>query len=165
MKLLPVYPFPELQSGNLLLREVLPEDIPDLLEILTYDGKAVETPEEGMQIMKRIHQDYLDGNSVNWGIQKCDTGELMGVIGYYRGFAGGSGEVGFILKAAFRGFGYLSSSLSLVLAFGLEQLKLNEIKAYTKPDNAKAIATLSRNGFVTNQERDGDYWKFVYSPE
>ena len=162
MNLPPYISFPELRTGNLLLREVRQSDIPDLLEILTYDGKSAGTLDQGIEIIRKIDQNYREGDSVNWVIENQETHELIGFIGYYRGFENGIGELGFILKTAFRGLGFMSPSLSATVEFGLQQMKLKEITAYTKPDNEKAIAVLERNGFVSNYKPDGKYLKFVY---
>lgn len=162
MNLPPYTSFPELRTGNLLLREVMQDDIPDLLEILTYDGKSAETLDQGVEIIRKIDRNYRDGDSINWVIENLETLELIGFVGYYRGFENGIGELGFILKAAFRGLGYMSPSLSAAVEFGLKQMKLNEITAFTKPDNEKAIAVLERNGFVSNYKPEGKYLKFVY---
>lgn len=158
MNLPPYISFPELMTGNLLLREVMQEDVPHLLEILTYDGKSAETLEQGIGIIRKIDRNYRDGDSVNWVIENLETRELIGFIGYYRGFENGIGELGFILKSAFRGQGLMSRSLNLAVDFGLHQMKLNEITAFTKPENLQAIAVLERNGFSA----EGKYLKFVY---
>lgn len=162
MNLPPYTSFPELSSGNIRLREVRPEDIPNLLEILTYDGKAAETLDEGMGIINQIHQNYLDGESVNWVIENVETQEVMGFVGYYRGFENSTGELGFILKAAFRGLGFMSPALVLATEFGIKEMKLKGVTAFTKPDNEKAIAVLRRNGFHADNELEGKYLKFVY---
>lgn len=162
MNLPPYTSFPELNSGKILLRETRPDDIPDLLEILTYDGKFAETLEEGTRIVDRIRQNYQDGDSVNWVIESLETREPVGFIGYHRGFENGAGELGFILKAAFRGLGFMSPALSAAVEFGLKQMQLRKITAFTKPDNEKSIAVLERNGFIAEKEPEGSYLKFVY---
>lgn len=162
MNLPPYTSFPELKTGNLLLREVRLVDIPHLLEILTYDGKSAETLEQGVEIIRKIDQNYRDGDSVNWVIENLETRELIGFVGYYRGFENSIGELGFILKAAFRGLGFMSPSLSAAVEFGLNHMKLKQITAFTKPDNEKAIIVLERNGFVSDNKQDGKYLKFVY---
>lgn len=164
MNLPPYTVFPELRTERLLLREVVDADIPSLLEILTYDGKAAATLEEGIQMIEKNRQNYQDGDSVNWVIEKLETGELVGFIGYYRGFEHGIGEVGFILKAAFRGQGFMSPALALAAEFGLNQMQLKQVTAFTKPKNEKAIAVLERNHFLAENEMEGAYLKLVYSP-
>lgn len=162
MNLPPFQTFPELSSEKILLRELKQADIPFLIDILTYDGKVAETLEDGIRISERIHQDYLDGDAVNWVIEELETHELIGFIGFCRGFENGIGELGFILKAAFRGQGFMSSSLVLATQFGIKQMELKEVTAFTKPDNEKSIAVLNRNGFSAENELEGSYLKFVY---
>lgn len=165
MNIPPFNTFPQLKTEKLLLREVLRTDIPNLLEILTYDGKTAETLEEGIEIINRIHQNYLDGNSINWGIEDLKTRQLIGFIGYYRGFENGIGELGFILKSEFRGLGFMSPALALATEFGLNQMQLKQVIAFTKPDNEKAIMVLKRNQFLPENEMEGAYLRLVYSPE
>lgn len=162
MDLPPYKIFPELRTEKLLLREVVDGDIPSLLEILTYDGKTAATLEDGIEMIEKNKQNYRDGNSVNWVIEKLETSELVGFIGYYRGFENGIGEVGFILKAAFRGQGFMSPSLVLATEFGLKHMQLKQVTAFTKPYNEKAIAVLNRNNFIAEKEEEGGYLKFVY---
>ncbi len=162
MKLPPFDVFPELQDERILLREAHENDILSLLEILTYDGKSAETLEEGKSIYSRIHQNYLDGDTVNWVIEQHETKEPVGFVGYYRGFEDGIGELGCILKAEFRGKGLMSPALRLAAAFGIEEMKLNQVIALTKPDNEKAITLLNRNGFQLEEGLTEGYLKFIY---
>lgn len=162
MKLPPFDTFPELRDERILLREAREADIPSLLEILTYDGKSPETPEEGRKNLSRIHQNYLDGETVNWVIEQVDTKEPIGFVGYYRGFANGIGELGCVLKTESRGKGFMSPALRLATEFGIAQMKLEQIIAFTRPDNEKAIALLNRNGFQPEEGLTDGYLKFVY---
>lgn len=165
MNLPPYNVFPELTSGKLLLREVKQSDIPLLLEILTYDGKVAETLEEGIQMTGRIHQNYLDGDAVNWVIEVLETHELIGFIGFCRGFENGIGELGCILKEDFRGKGFMSPSLRLAAEFGLNQMKLNQVMAITHKENSKAIALLERNDFELQEKLPDEYLKFRFLPK
>jgi [ribosomal protein S5]-alanine N-acetyltransferase len=165
MNLPPYQSFPELKTERILLREVRQADILSLLEILTYDGKPAATLEEGIEITNRILQNYLDGDTINWLIEDMDTLEPAGFIGYYRGFESGVGELGFILKPKYRGLGLMSSALRLAVEFGMNEMKLNKVTAFTMPGNENAIAVLSRNGFSPEAELVETYLKFVYLPE
>lgn len=158
----PYSTFPELISEKLLLREARTEDIPSLLEALTYDGRTAQTVAEGAQIIEKVHLDYLNGESVNWVIEALETNQLIGFVGYYRGFENGFGEIGFVLKEAFRGKGFMSQALQLAVDFGINKMRLRQVRAFTKPDNEKAIAVLERNGFVSDYKPEGKYLKFVY---
>ena len=162
MNLPPFEVFPELQDERIRLREARESDVLSLLEILTYDGKPAETLEEGMNNLSRIHQNYLDGDTVNWAIEETETKEPVGFVGYYRGFENGTGELGCILKAEFRGKGLMSPVLCLAAAFGIAEMKLEQVIAFTKPDNEKAIILLNRNGFQVQKGLTDGYLKFVY---
>ncbi|MDF3026289.1 MAG: GCN5-related N-acetyltransferase [Fluviicola sp.] len=164
MNLPPYSIFPELRHSELLLREVKSKDIPSLLEILTYDGKKPETLEEGIAMTNRIHQNYLDGDTVNWVIEYLPTKELIGFVGYYRGFENGTGELGFILKSSFRGKGLMSPALLLAVEFGLNSMKLSRVIAITGKENSKAIALLERTGFVFMKELSEKQLEFRFNP-
>lgn len=162
MNLPPFDLFPELQNERIRLREAHEDDVLSLLEILTYDGKSAETLEEGRNTLARIHQNYLDGDTVNWVIEETETNEPVGFVGYYRGFENGIGELGFVLKAQFRGKGFMSPALRLAAEFGIEQMKLTQVIAFTKPSNEKAIILLNRNEFQVKEGLTDGYLKFVY---
>lgn len=165
MKLPPFAIFPVLCSEKVTLREVSDADIPLLLDILTYDGKTAGTLEEGVAIISKIRQDYREGNAVNWVIEETGTAQLAGVIGYYRGFENRTGELGCILKTESRGKGWMSAALELAVKYGIGEMKLNEVVAFTKSENEKAIALLNRNSFSQQEGLADGYLKFVYLPE
>ena len=165
MNLPPFNTFPELHSQKILLRELKQSDIPFLLEILTYDGKVAETLEEGMEITERIHQNYLDGDTVNWVIEELETHEPIGFIGFYRGFENKIGELGFILKSAFRGLGYMSPALRLAAEFGINRMELAQVIAITRKENVKAIGVLELTDFEFLEELPEEYLKFRFIPK
>lgn len=160
----PFHPFPELQTEKILLREAKSADAPALLEVLTYDGKVAETEEEGIQIISKIHQNYLDGETVNWVIEYLPTNEPIGFVGYYRGFPNNTGELGCILKQAFRGKGLMAISLRLAADFGLHTMNLDHVIAITQQANSKAIALLERTNFEQIEELPEEQLKFRFTP-
>lgn len=154
--------FPELVSKRVLLRELKSGELEQVLEIMTYDGKTVKNVNEGQIVQSKIDVNYLEGDGINWVIQDLDSKELVGFIGYYRGFTAAIGEIGFILKPGFRGKGFMSEAMQLATSFGIETIKLNQVDAYTKQDNKEAIAVLTRNGFLPGEEKHTGYLTFVY---
>jgi len=145
--LLPGQFFPLLETDRLLLRATTAEDIPQLLEIITYDGRYAETVEDGLALLDKIQRDYQAGQGINWCMVCKSSRQPIGFIGYYRGFAGQSGEVGFILKASMRRQGFLSEALDAVIAFGFASLGLIRVMAYTEMTNVAARAVLEKSGF------------------
>ena len=143
----PFATFPVLSSEHLTLRRIVPADAPAVREVSFYDGVAAATDEEAIAIMDRIERDYARGDSVHWGVCLRGADEVLGTCGFYRGYPNDVGEVGYILREAYRGRGLMTAALRLVLAFGLEEMRLDGIVAYTDPSNAASIAVLTRSGF------------------
>lgn len=148
MHLPPFQTFPTLTSQNIVLREVLPEDIPDVLEISVYDGRPAADAAEALTMFQKIDQNYRDGNSVNWGIADKTTNEVMGTCGFYRGFEDSIGELGCIMRPAFRGRGYMTEAMRAAMDFGFREMELTQIFAVTRTHNVKAMALMDRLGFL-----------------
>ena len=146
---LPPYPqFPHLLSEEITLRQILVADIPAITGISYYDGKLAATVEQAQQMQDKINQDYLNGNSIHWGITDKTTNNIVGTCGYYRGFDTGAGEIGCVLLPQFRGKGFMTKAIKLTIDYGKNTMHLKRVFAITTPQNMKAIQLLSRLGFV-----------------
>ncbi len=148
MNLPPYTTFPNLLGNNILLREILNTDIQDIIEISRYDAIPAKNVEEAAAMQEKINQNYIDGNSIHWGIADKATNTIVGTCGYYRGLEQGAGELGCILLPKFRGQGFMSAAMQLAIDFGLNDIGLNRIFAITTQQNDKAIRLLERLGFV-----------------
>jgi [ribosomal protein S5]-alanine N-acetyltransferase len=142
----PPTPTPTLRSKRLLLRAPTAQDAPALLEISYYDGVQAANVGEARRMLEKIGADVARGKSLHWGLY-LSGGDLIGTCGFYRGYPDGSGELGYVLKAAFRGQGYMSEALGAVIACGFETLHLERIVAYTGADNRASVAVLERLAF------------------
>ena len=150
---------PVLSNHRLVLREIGLADVASIVEISVYDGVFARNETEAIRILEKINADVARGESIHWGIFLKDNHELAGTCGYYRGFAGNSGEIGYILRPTYRGLGIMTEAVKLMVAFGLEKLKLQNIIAYTSPENSASMAVLRRVGF-RKAKSDGDNLKF-----
>ncbi|MCB0533080.1 MAG: GNAT family N-acetyltransferase [Lewinellaceae bacterium] len=148
MKLPPYDTFPIISGDKILLRQVLPSDIKNIVEISYYDSVQATTTEEASVMQEKINQNFRDGNSIHWGIADKVTNRLVGTCGYYRGFEKSAGELGCILLPEFRGQGFMTSAMQLAIRFGLNDIGLNRIWAITTKGNINAIKLLNRLQFV-----------------
>lgn len=148
MQLPPYDVFPTIHADRIILREILRSDLEHILEISFYDGKPAADTAEALEMLQRIEQDYLNGETVHWGIADKNSNVIMGTCGYYRGFQGGGGELGCILRPAFRGQGIMKEAIQAASDFGQQQMGLQHIFAVTTRQNQKALALLDRLGFV-----------------
>lgn len=143
--------FPVLRRKQLLLRQVLPLDAPSIVEISYYDGVVASSIEDAVGILRKIEEDHARGESIHWGIYLAGAGRdesgVVGTCGFYRGFAGNVGEIGYVLRAAYRGHGIMTAAVKLVLAFGFEKMRLDSVVAYTAADNRSSIKVLENVGF------------------
>ena len=138
---------PVLSNQRLLLREIVTDDASSIIEISVYDGVFATNEAEALQILEKINTDRKKGDSVLWGICLKETNEIVGSCSYHRGYPENVGEIGYTLKAAYRGQGIMTEAVRLVVDFGLNIMKLNNIVAYTTPTNLASVGVLRRAGF------------------
>ena len=138
---------PTLTGDRIALRAIRPADVNDIVDISVYDGVVASCTAEARAMLQRIVADAVRGDTVHWGITRTGSDTVVGTIGFYRGFADGTGEVGYVLRAPFRRQGLMREALGLVVAFGFRRLGLTRIVARTDPANDASIALLGSIGF------------------
>ncbi len=138
---------PTLESDRLILRAITPEDAPLIIEITVYDGAFAQTEADVLTILEKCNTDFLKGDSILWGICLKETNEIIGNCGYSRGYPDNVGEIGYVLREAYRGQGYMTEAAKLVVDFGLDVMKLKDVVAYTESANIASMAVLQRVGF------------------
>lgn len=144
--------FPEIDSETIILREIQDDDIKDVVEISFYDAMPALTVEKAKEMQNRINQDYQNGSSIHWGIANKQTNQIMGTLGYYRGFDHGIGELGCVLKSEFHGKGFMTTAMKMAAEFGLNNIGLTKVIAITDRQNNSAIKLFNRVGFVKTRD-------------
>ena len=157
---------PCIYTRRLLLRRVQPTDVPALLPISFFQGRRAETLAEAQAMRRRIYvKEVATGRGLHWALTLRATGKVLGSAGFYRGFADGRGEIGYILLPAFRGHGYATEAVVAMTAFGFHRLGLREVFAQTDPGNSASVAVLHRAGFAEDAEaRSADARLFRWMP-
>jgi len=153
MNLPPYSVHPILPAGEYTLRPILHVDIVNILDLSFWDGKPAETINEAIAIQTRVDADYLKGDSINWGITDA-TNTIVGTCGYCRGFKGGRGEIGFVLKETYRGKGIMRQAIASVIQFGIETIQLGYIFSITDANNRSAIRLFEKiNALKVKEEK------------
>lgn len=165
MKIPPYETFPVLSDERILLRQIVPSEIMNIIEISFYDAKKASSEAEALQMLEKINQDYLKGESIHWGIVDKLINTLVGTCGFYRGFKNGSGELGCVLLPQYQGFGFMTKAMQLAMGFGKNNIGLKKIIAITSHQNEKAIKLLDRLGFTESQKEDQDEKYYEYKME
>lgn len=119
MKLPPYDIFPTISGHKISLRQIQASDIEDLIEISFYDSIQATTLQQATEMQAKINKDYLDGNSIHWGIADKLTNKIVGTCGYYRGLDKGEGELGCVFLPQCRGQGFMTSAMLLAIDFGI----------------------------------------------
>jgi ribosomal-protein-alanine N-acetyltransferase len=139
---------PTVAGARVRLRAATPADAAALLEISVYDGVAARSAADVGAQLDRIAGDQARGETVHWAIEVVASDALVGTVGFYRGFARGVGEVGYVLRPEGRGRGFMTEAVGLAVAYGLDVLRLKAIVAHTDAANRASIAVLERCGFA-----------------
>lgn len=148
MKRPPYNIFPSISGDKISLRQILPADIKDIIEISFYDAIQATTVQQASEMQSKINKDYSDGNSIHWGIADNTTNKIIGTCGYYRGLDKGDDELGCVLLPQYRGQGYMTAAMLLAIEFGLDHIGLKRIWAVTTKQNEKAIKLLEKLNFI-----------------
>ena len=139
-----------------MLRQIQFSDINDMIEISFYDSIQATTLTEAMEMQAKINVDYINGNSIHWGIADKSTNKIIGTCGYYRGFDKGEGEMGCVLLPQYRGKGYMTFAMLLAIEFGLTKIGLKRIRTITSKQNEKAIKLIEKLNFIKIADLDNN---------
>jgi len=154
MRLPPYGTFPIISGNRISLRQILTADIEDLIEISFYDAIQATTFQQAAEMQDKINKDYMEGNSIHWGIADNLTNKIIGTCGYYRGLDQGTGELGCVLLPQYRGQGFMTSAMLLAIDFGINSIGLKRVWAITTKQNEKAIKLLEQLNFVKIADLD-----------
>jgi [ribosomal protein S5]-alanine N-acetyltransferase len=151
--------FPILSTNRLILRCISENDA-DLLTILRSDkmvNKYLDRPktttiEATQQFIQKILRGLQEDESYYWIItQKADE-KLIGTICLWQ-FSEDrkTAEIGFELMPTFQGKGIMQEAILRIIEFGIHDLGLDKITAFTKKNNQKSIKLLEKAGFIEDK--------------
>jgi RimJ/RimL family protein N-acetyltransferase len=157
---------PRLHTERLVLREWLDEDRapfaalnadPAVVEFL---GRPLE-PAESDALVERIIDHWREDGFGLWAVERLQDGALLGFTGLSRpSFEAAftpAVEVGWRLAAAAWGRGYATEAAKAAVAFGFEELGLEEIVSFTVPANVRSRAVMERLGMTCDPSDDFDH--------
>lgn len=149
-------PFPFLDTARLHLRNVVPEDAPEVFflrsdtRMMQFLDRAPATSiEEAAQFIQNINTLEKAGDAITWAITLKEDPKLQGMICFwniqkehYRA------EIGYALHPAHQGKGLMQEALTAVLQYGFQMLQFHSAEANVNPNNKASIKLLERSGFV-----------------
>ena len=160
MHLPPYSNYPIVTGDKVTLREILIDDINDIIAISYYDGIQATSLEQACAMQVQIKEDYLSGDSIHWGIFDTESNQIVGTCGYYRGFKESAGELGCVLLPQHYKKGYMTIAMQLAIEYGIHTMGLKRIYAITNQENSNAIHLLERLKFVQTNKLEDNYLEF-----
>ena len=93
-------------------------------------------------------QQYLNGNTINFGIYRGN--ELIGKVRISNIIPGSfrNGTIGYALSQQYLNNGYMSEAVGLICRYAFEEIGLHRLEASTLLDNISSQRVLQNNGFV-----------------
>ena len=160
--------FPQLESKNLILRNISSSDITDIYAIYSnpevtkyYNIDTFTTMNDAYNLIKNFIARFKYKRGIRWGIVKRGSNHVIGTCGYnswtnhsYRG------EIGYDLAQEYWGQNIMTEALGIILEYGFYKLELNRTEALVIPENIASISVLKKLGFQEEGVlREWGYWK------
>ena len=154
----PFNAFPTLSTRRLRLDKLTENSLNELIPIASFRVQHA-TRKDAEDLLKKTHEQYGAKQAITWGLYLKN--ELIGTIGFYRGFANNIGEVGYVMREDFKRRGYMREALHCIIRFGFETMELDGISAFTRDDNTASVALLGQFGFQRTPDLHEEYRKHI----
>ena len=156
MKPISFLPFQNLESENLLLRQITNDDVNEVLalrsnpETMQYIPRPlISTQEEALGHIKMIQDKIETNEGINWAITQKGNPKLLGIIGHYRiKWEHYRSEIGYMLLPEYQGKGIITEAVQLIIDYGFNEMKMHSLEAIIAPENMGSAKVLEKNNFV-----------------
>jgi ribosomal-protein-alanine N-acetyltransferase len=147
--------FPSITTERLVLRQLTMQDDADLFSLRSNEqvNQYLDRPktlsvEDAREFIRKILTGVENSKWFYWALCLKTDPALIGTICIWNIDAKQSkAEIGYELLPSFQGKGLMQEAIVNVIDFGLQQLQLAKIEAWTVNGNIQSIKILERNGF------------------
>lgn len=164
--------FPILSSERLLLREIVMDDAPQLLDIYKnkeamhwFGTDPIQTLSEAQKYVEIFRDWRTQPNpATRWGIQRKDNNQLIGTCGLFKCEPNWKKcRIGYELLPEVWAKGYMSEALTLIIPWGFSNMQLNRIEAFIHPNNIASLRLVEKLNFqYEGCLREGGYWSHQF---
>ncbi|BAY84234.1 GCN5-related N-acetyltransferase [Calothrix parasitica NIES-267] len=160
--------FPELETQNLILRQVNQSDSRDIFqhlsdkEVLKYhDLEAFTNIKQAKNIIAIFDEKFHSNQMIRWGIANKENNIIIGTCGFHNWVQKSfQAEIGYELSQAYWQKGIMTEALTNIIKFGFEKMELNRISATVMLDNIASMKLLDKLGFEEEGVlREYGFWK------
>ena len=158
--------FPTLDTERLVLREINKKDADAIFstfsndDVIRYYGQEkFNTIEEAEKIIDIFEANYSGKRGIRWGIERKDTQELIGTIGFHAWLPKYKrAEIGYEIHPKHWRNGYTHEALLKIISYGFEEMDLARIGAIVFTENEASNKLLTKIGF----HNEGLLRKYMY---
>ncbi len=146
---------PTIEAARVRLRWLTADDVDALYAIFSdeammryWSSTPMKDRAEAGAMLERIHRMFADKTGFPWGVERKVDGELLGTCTLFNIHrANMCAEVGYCLKSAHWGQGYMGEALAALIDHAFQVLKLRRLEADVDPENANSLRIIERMGF------------------
>lgn len=149
-----MFPFPELKSKRLWLRQVHDSDLESVFkglshpDVIRYYGVSYESLESTKAQMAWFRELEQNGTGVWWAVCSAENQKFHGAAGINNlDRIHHKAEVGFWLLPEYRRNGIISEAMKEILNYAFHELKLHRIEATVETENEASRNLLLKAGF------------------
>jgi ribosomal-protein-alanine N-acetyltransferase len=148
--------FPELESENLIFREVNLEDVEEVFkiysdpEVAKYDWyRPIITREDALSIINRYKREFGDKEEITWGVARKKDNKIIGYccFGNFNDESRRS-EIGYGFNRDEWNKGYATEAIKVLVKFGFEVMDFNRIEATVTLGNDASVRALKKANFL-----------------
>ena len=156
MATLPAFESVTLRTDRLTLRPLAEADAPAYFELFSHPEvtRYLSRPpmtdvSQARERIAQIQDDYRTRSSLQLGLERNADRALLGIcLLFHFEFGSRRAEIGYALRRAYWGAGYMHEALRALVDYGFGVLDLNRLEADIDPRNTASARTLERLGFV-----------------
>jgi len=145
-----------LTADRVSLRRVTGSDTTALFEMFSHpevmrywSRPAMTARAEAEALVQQIFTDYETGDNLPLAIERTSDGVFIGGCTLHHFHAASRrAEIGYSLRRAYWGQGYMHEALQMLVAYAFGQLGLNRLEADIDPRNVASARSLERLGFI-----------------
>src|SRR5947209_16438298 len=164
-------PFPVLKTERLTLRQLISSDDKEIFALRSDDSvnkyldrKPSKSIDDAKNFIQAITENIQRNDSIYWAITLNGTDKLIGTICLFD-FSNDNlkAEIGYELLPGFQGKGIMQEAISKVIDFGMQDIGLHSIEAYTHSANESSKRLLQKLKFIRHRAVDGNFIVFMWT--
>jgi ribosomal-protein-alanine N-acetyltransferase len=156
----------EIQTERLILRELRRSDLSALAK-MNADPRVMEhfpgslSREDSDAFAGRIRAHWNQCGFGSWAVERLEDGVFLGIVGLshprFEAHFTPCVEIGWRLAAAYWGKGYATEAAKAAVRLGFERLGLDQIVAFTVPQNQRSRRVMEKLGMTRSEADDFDH--------